>query len=380
MYNGTLKSKILVNASNIVGWRTKRKIVVIESDDWGSIRTFNKEAWLNMKSAGLDVDSSHYDAVESLESNEDLENLFSVLNEFKDSTGRTPVFTPICIMGNPDFEKIERSGFTKYYFQPLEETLSGYPNHDRVLELWKYGIDNRLFVPQLHGREHINVRRYLRLLQNGDEGMRIAFRNRSIGASGYKGKRYPNYLGALKPEPKEEIPFLHQYLEEAGRLFENYCGYKPSVFVAPNAEEPKELETTLNKIGVKYISRAKIRRYPLGDGQFKTEINWLGKKNDLNQIYLVRNSFFEPVSRGEFNPDKNWVYDCLKEIKIAFKWHKPAIISSHRVNYIGSIDKQNREKGLTSLKNLLKQIIRTWPEVEFMTSEELGNLISESRK
>ena len=31
--------------TNIKGWRTNRKIVVIESDDWGTIRMSSKEAF-----------------------------------------------------------------------------------------------------------------------------------------------------------------------------------------------------------------------------------------------------------------------------------------------------------------------------------------------
>ena len=37
MYTGTKKSEIQVYLSNLPGWFTKRKIVVIESDDWGSV-------------------------------------------------------------------------------------------------------------------------------------------------------------------------------------------------------------------------------------------------------------------------------------------------------------------------------------------------------
>jgi hypothetical protein len=378
MYNGTLKSKIVVNASNIIGWRTKRKIVIIESDDWGSIRNNSVEANQNMLKGGLNVASNHYNSFDSLESNKDLEILFSVLSEFKDSSGRPPVFTPICNMGNPDFNAIKSSNFQEYHFQPLEETLKEYPAHDNILSLWKKGIENRLFVPQLHGREHVNVNTYMRLLQSKDNGFRIAFENRSVGASRYNGNLYPNYLGALHPKCKDEIKNMHFYLEEAGSLFNLYCGYKPTVFVAPNAEEPKELETTLRKIGIQYISRAKIRKYPLGDNRFKIELNWLGKRNNLGQIYLVRNAFFEPVANGINNHVIDWGNNCLNEIDIAFKWNKPAIISSHRVNFVGYISAENRNKGISELRKLLKNILKNWPDVEFMTSEELGVVISKS--
>ena len=42
----TLKQTITHNLLNIPGWRTKRHIVVIESDDWGSIRMPSKDVYV----------------------------------------------------------------------------------------------------------------------------------------------------------------------------------------------------------------------------------------------------------------------------------------------------------------------------------------------
>jgi hypothetical protein len=72
----------------------------------------------------------------------------------------------------------------------------------------------------------------------------------------------------------------------------------------------------------------------------------------LGQIHWRRNCTFEP-SR---NQDYDWVNRCLKEIEIAFRWGKPAVINSHRVNFIGSIFPENREKSLQKLKTLLKEV------------------------
>ena len=41
----SLKQTITHNLLNILGWRTKRHIVVIESDDWGSIRMPSKKVY-----------------------------------------------------------------------------------------------------------------------------------------------------------------------------------------------------------------------------------------------------------------------------------------------------------------------------------------------
>ena len=376
---GGIKEDLRRNISNIPGWRINRKILVIESDDWGSVRIRDKDAYNALKNKGLNVDQIHYDSVESIESNDDLQMLFDLLQSFKDKNGKHPVFTPMCIMGNPDFEKIKASNYEQYFFQPLHETLKEFPNSHRVLELWKEGFKNSLFVPEIHGREHFNVRRYMKILQSheGKEGLRFALVHHSAGPSAYKDIYYPNYLGALHPEPKEEIKELHNYIIDAGKLFKDYMGYQPRVFIAPNAEEPKELESSLNEIGVKYLTRSKKRIYPLGDGAFGKEWNFFGQKTHFDQIILNRNAFFEPVCFGEHEHITDWVNSCLKEIEIAFRWKKPAVISSHRVNYVGTIKPENREKGLRALKRLIVEVLKKWPDLEFMSSFELGQVIKE---
>lgn len=372
------KHQLLRNISNIPGWRTERKIVVIESDDWGSVRIKDKDAYQALKAKGLNVDHKRYDQVDTLESNEDLEMLFEVLFSVKDKHGTHAKLTPMCLLGNPDFEKIKASDYREYFFQPLTETLRDYPDSNRILSYWREGARSKVFEPQLHGREHLNVRRYLEILQNheGKEGLRFALEHHSVGPSAFKGITYPNYLGALHPVTKGEIEELRGHLIEAGQLFDMYLGHKPNVFMAPNAEEPKDLEATLEQIGIKTLTRAKRRIYPKGNGEFGKEWNFIGKMNEHSQLILNRNAFFEPCQKDEGKT----IDSCLKEIDIAFKWKKPALISSHRVNYVGNINPKNRDEGLKSLKALLQKIINKWPDVEFMTSSELGDTIRKSKK
>lgn len=68
----------------------------------------------------------------------------------------------------------------------------------------------------------------------------------------------------------------------------------------------------------------------------------------------------------------------MGQIEIAFRLKKPAHIGGHRVNYSGHIEPSSREFGLSQLKILLKEIVKEWPDVEFMTAVELGNLIDNS--
>ena len=372
MYNGTLKSRLRVNASNIPGWRTKRKIVVIESDDWGSIRMASTEAFENLLKAGIPVDKSHYNSFDALESNTDLERLFETLSKFRDKTNRSPVFTGVTIVANPNFEKIKASGYSEYFYEPFTETLKRYSEHDRVFDLWKKGIENRWMVPIFHGREHLNVQRWMRELQKGNPSLLKAFENQVTGISnGINGIPLPDLQAAFDIDTTADLPYLEEVLTTGLQLFEELFGFKSAYFVPTNGPFNNSLEPILLQKGVKYINTGKKQLEPLGNNQFKTNIRFLGQVNKLGQSYITRNCFFEPSSM-EISENTDWIGNCLKEIEIAFRWNKPAVISTHRVNYIGYLVPENRERSLKQLELLLSKMLQRWPDIEFMTSSELG--------
>src|SRR5690554_514897 len=75
------------------GWTTDRKIIVIESDDWGSIRMPSRKVYDRCLEEGYRVDLNPYESFDSLESEEDLMALFETLNKFKDIYGKHPQLT-----------------------------------------------------------------------------------------------------------------------------------------------------------------------------------------------------------------------------------------------------------------------------------------------
>jgi hypothetical protein len=103
--------------------------------------------------------------------------------------------------------------------------------------------------------------------------------------------------------------------------------------------------------------------------------HYQGEKNAMGQYYLVRNCVFEP---SQYPVHHDNVGECLKGIQNAFFWKKPAIITSHRLNFIGFIHPENRERNLKQFRDLLENILKKWPDVEFMSSVDLGDTISES--
>ncbi len=69
------------------------------------------------------------------------------------------------------------------------------------------------------------------------------------------------------------------------------------------------------------------------------------------------------------------VGECLKDISNAFFWNKPAIITTHRLNFIGALEPENRIRNLNAFSQLLGEIISKWPEAEFMNTVQLGSFI-----
>ena len=170
-----LKQTITHNLLNIPGWHTNRKIVVIESDDWGSVRMPSREVYEEFLRRGVRVDRDPYCRYDSLATADDLSALFDVLTSVKDKNGRHAVLTADTVVANPVFEKIKASDFREYFYEPFTETLKRSPRYDGAWELWQQGMDAGIFHPLLHGREHLNVKKWLRTLQSGEEVTRLSF-------------------------------------------------------------------------------------------------------------------------------------------------------------------------------------------------------------
>lgn len=369
-----IKSTLSHTLLNLPGWHTRRKIVVIESDDWGSIRMPSKEVYEKMLKLGIRVDKCPYNRFDSLASEQDLEALFEVLRKFKDKNNNYPVITANTVVANPDFDLIRQTDFEKYIYEPFTDTLKIYPAHQNSFELWKQGISEHIFKPQFHGREHINVPFWLRELKSGNKEFKLAFENRFWGLGPtILGKMGHNIQASFDATNILEIEKQKEIISDGLSLFEQIFGYKSNSFIANNFIWSSELNQTLNNGGVRTLQGMKYQLFPkLGNKKRKKIFNYTGKKNELNQTYLVRNCVFEPTQL----PNSDNVGNCLRDIETAFLLRKPAIISAHRLNFIGSINENNRSANLILLHDLLKKITQKWPDIEFMSSDELGNLIN----
>lgn len=355
-----LLRKIYINS---LGWRTKHKYLLFESDDWGSIRMPNRKFYDLLLSHNYPVDNYYFDKYDSLERDIDLSSLFDLLFSFKDVNGNPAVFTPLCIVANPNFEKISENGMTQYYFESTIETYQRYPNSSNIHTITQQGIHSKVWAPQFHGREHIQINRYLKALLSNIKLETLCFENQAV--LGFINKQI-NYFPAFAVDDYNDIVKLSIIIKDGLDLFEKMYGYQACSFCPPCGIINTTLFDTFYLHGIIGLQAGQYFSTEI-NGKTKHHQHHFGFKNKKGQIFTRRNCTFEPAR----NHNLDWSNQCLKEIDIAFTLGKPACINTHRVSYIGSIFEENRTDSLKQLKNLLTTITRKWPDVEFISSENL---------
>lgn len=368
-------SKLTNHLINIPGWRTNRKIVVIESDDWGSIRMPSRSVYNALLNNGIRVDNDLFCKYDSLATQTDFEVLFETLCSVKDKNGHHVILTADAVVANPDFDKIRYSDFQEYHYEPFTETLAKSEAHSGAFDMWKQGIEQNIFIPQFHGREHLNINKWLYALQKNELATRMAFDYATFGLTNDTSNTIvTNYMGAFDSAMAADITQYEKVIEEGLDLFERIFNYRSKSFIATTYTWSPQIEPILKVNGVEYLQGIVNQRIPLDSGnsfRYKKG-NFQGNKNSCNQIYLTRNCFFEPT---HFRDKYDVVDECLSRINTAFRWGKAAVISSHRLNFIGAIDESNRTKNIQLFAKLLKLIVKKWPNVEFVSSDKLGDII-----
>lgn len=373
-----MKKTIINHIKNISGWRTNRKLVVISVDDYGNVRIASNEALNNLKKENLSF-NSHFDSLDTLETREDLESLYEVLNSVKDKDGKPAIFTPYSLSCNIDFEAMALNNYSKYEYELLPKTFSKLAERDPKVytgtwDLWQEGIEKGLMKPQFHGKEHFNLNIFNDLLKNKDEYLiKVLKQNSYVSVPAHDNYRN-NWTAAYSFDQIDETNTFLDNVKDGLKYFKEIYGYKSNTFTPPAQQFPLHLENKLFDLGIENIDRPRSLNRHLGDGKYKLEKHELGGGKQMTEI--VRNVVFEPTTPRI----SDWVNFTFKQVEAAFRMRKPANISSHRVNYCGHIDPKNREVGLRALKELLQKIKKRWPEVEFISADQLGYIIVNSKK
>ncbi|MGD9168510.1 MAG: hypothetical protein PVI97_00435 [Candidatus Thiodiazotropha sp.] len=359
------------------GWRCHDKIIVVESDDWGAIRTSSKQAYKILETKGFDMSRSCW-SLDALETDDDLTALYDVLSRFFDVRSRPACITGNMVMTNPDFNAIRNSKYNTYYLEPVAKTLCTSSERKCVENLWFEGMDKKLFRPQFHAREHIRWWEWMRALKHGSKEALTTFDLNMCGVPLNVSKVGVSYYQPTYIENSEDIGSdysLSDVIEEGIRRFEDQFGLKSLSTIAPNCAWTNDAEKYWSKNGVRYIQGSYCQEVITRKG-CKYKPHYLGEVSRYGGIYMARNCVFEPARN---NNDDHWKRS-IKQISQAFYLKSPAVITSHRLNYSGSINEANRYKGLMQLNKLLKEVTKRWPEVHFLSSAELGYMIENGIK
>jgi hypothetical protein len=359
--------------TNIPALKTNKKLIVLLSDDWGSVRMRSVKDQKELVDKEL-CSNNRFDQFDTLETNADMEDLFNVLLKHNDHKGNHPVITAVTNVANPDFKRIQEEDFQKYHFESIAKTYQRYEDSNKVLDLVKQGIQQNIFVPQSHGREHVQINWWLEELQNKNSFAQKAFENEFffLGAKHLnKPKRGRGIGAAFDVWDEKDVQSHQKTATSALALFEELYGYKSKVFTPPAMFYNPNLEATLVQQDIDWLDVGRFFKVPLMGGAERYQYNYLGRNKKSGLKVLVRNCMFE----SNMSATNNGVARCMQDIEEAFKAKQPALISNHRASFVGRIDKTNREKGLKALDLLLKSILSKWPDAEFITVDGLTNKI-----
>ncbi len=368
----SLRASLNLNVKNaLFGTRTSRKIVVFDIDDYGNVRLNSRQARENLDRAGLRP-ASHFDEVDCMETNDDLDALFAVLRSVRDKNGNPAKFTAYTLPANINFEAMAQSGYQEYVYELLPDTLGKLgAAYDNVMNYWHQGMQEGLIHPEFHGREHLHVKLIMEKLKLKDRDVLTCFQNRSLARLSPGPFKNVSWNCAFDFDRFDENEQHAQTIKDGLQAFFKVFKFHPEVFCAPGASSHHVLFKVACQNGIKFVESSMLQKEHQGEGRFQRRLNYIGKKAASSGRHIVRNCVFEPSGPKQFD----WVPNVLKQVEVAFRWRKPAIVSSHRVNFCGHIDEKNRTEGLRQLQELLKQIVRIWPDVEFMSTAEMAHAI-----
>jgi hypothetical protein len=364
-------SAIKYRLFNARGQRFKEKFLIMQSDDWGSIRMPSNATRESLsKEVGLSTNDAyaHYD---KLCSAEDLEALFGVLRKFKDRNNRHPVITANAVTANPDFEKMKAVSYESYFKEDLYQTFSRY-HHSQALRLWEEGESQSLMDFQYHCREHVNVPLWLNALCHGPVAVRIAA-DKGVFGLAFEGLnlRKKKFQAAWDFHKEEEENQILEIIVDGLKNFKAFFKWDSVSIIAPSYTWSDKIKNLLFNMGVQDMQGIMFQKQPeIGKVDYRKRWRWTKKNKALGVGYQVRNAFFEPAPFQH----KNQVGQTLFRIEQAFRMGKPAIICSHRINFAGGLDVKNQEESLKQLQQLLSEALKRWPDILFIGSSELTRI------
>lgn len=307
-------------------------VAIIESDDWG---------------AG------------SLDQVAALQRLHKILSAVHDQTHHAPVMTLGVVLGVADTEAIRQAGGDSYHRLTLRA-----PGQAAILDELRVGIDAGVFAPQLHGLEHYWPAALMRAARH-DARIQAWLGEKTPHTEALPDALQSRWIDAAElPSRALTADAVATAVNEESSLFQTLFHQPPRVAVPNTFVWTADVERAWAASGVRFVVTPGTR-YTARDAQGRL----LGDKRTLRNAqqgaagitYLVRDVYFEPA-RGHV-PHK-----VVADIRVRAALGRPALIESHRANYLGS----QAAASFSALHELLRLMVEHLPRVRFISTQALG--------
>lgn len=319
----------------------RRPVLILESDDWGP------------------GPESHARALSSL---------VDVLLRHRDVTGRPALATIGVILGVPDAPAMRHDSALGYRRRTLAE-----PEQQPMREALQHGARSKALALQLHGLEHLWPDAFAKALCAPGSAARAWLAQ----GDGTDTEDLPSPLQSRWTDaatlPSQAIPEadIRRAVQEEVALFEAVFGVLPEVAVPPTFVWRAEVECAWADAGVRCVVTPG-RRFTCRDavgrpaGEDRTMLN--GERGDGDLAYAVRDLYFEPI-RG------HRCADVLPHIREYFRLGRPALLETHRSNFIGSVEQLS--SALEEVDTLYRALLREFPDLRFMSTAELARVFAQ---
>jgi hypothetical protein len=215
--------------------------------------------------------------------------------------------------------------------------------------------------------EHLWPPTFMRLVQQDDEVRRWLERGDRAATETLPPAVQSRWIdGSTLPSRPLDVTDIEVAAREEVTTFREIFGQPPTVAVPPTFIWNSTVERAWAAAGIKWVMNPGQRytgRNAQGQpaGVDRQMLN--GEIGDGGVRYLVRDLYFEPTFGHQAK-------QALAEIRRRWRLGRPALLETHRSNFLG--EQSAHQHSLQELQQLLDSVLRKWPQVRFMTTEELG--------
>lgn len=342
------------------GFRFGRPLVLLQSDDWGRVGVRDEEGRAELRSAGLNLGECPYDLY-SLETAEDVGAVKEMLESISDAVGQPASLEMNFVVANVDFQASATQNFAKIILKPLLEGLPGSWRRPGLYEAYREGIAKRVFSPALHGASHFCRQAVSESLARADERGEL-IRTLWKAQTPYIHWRMPwvgyEYWNPVrKPAERFVSPQEQQHwIAFAAELFEKFFRQRPISACAPGYRANDATARSWREQGIRIAQN--------GPGAMRAP-----HFDEGGLLHTYRSADFEPA----LNPELQ-VQECVASALRWFAAGVPFVISAHSINFHSTLA-PFRQRTLPLLRELLHSLTKACPDVLFVNSQQLLEII-----